>query len=194
MELIKQTDSDLMRIISEGNSECGTAFMELYRRYSGRIYRYCLFKVSIRENAEEIYQETWVKFNNAIKSGFSIDNVAGYLSVIASNQIREFYRRNKNNLQEVSFEDYDWEKIVCPTDFAIGIENQELIALIKVAVNDLDEKYREPFILNKFSEMSYSEISEVLGESSECIKKRIYRAMDMIKKTLQPYINELSNN
>ena len=194
MDLIKQKDSDLMRIIAEGNAESGSAFMELYRRYSGRIYRYCLFKVSIRENAEEIFQETWVKFNNAIKNGFAIENVAGYLSVIASNQIREFYRRNKNNLQEVRFEDYDWEKIVCPTDFAAGMENQELIGLIKVAVSDLDEKYREPFILNKFNEMNYAEIGEILGESTECIKKRVYRAMDMIKKTLQPYINELSNN
>ena len=67
MDLIKQKDSELMRIIAEGNPESGSAFMELYRRYSGRIYRYCLFKVSIRENAEEIFQETWVKFNNAIK-------------------------------------------------------------------------------------------------------------------------------
>ncbi len=194
MDLIKQKDIELMRMIAEGHSESGSAFMELYSRYSGRIYRYCLFKVTIRENAEEVYQETWLKFNTAVKNGIAIENVAGYLSVIASNQIREFYRRNKNTLQEVSFEDYDWERIVCPTDFAAGMENQELISLIKVAVNDLDEKYREPFILNKFSEMSYAEIGEILGESTECIKKRIYRAMDMIKKTLQPYINELSNN
>jgi RNA polymerase sigma-70 factor (ECF subfamily) len=195
VKLIHKIDKELTRLIASKSSDGEEAFKELYRRYSNRIFSYCLFKANSRENAEEIYQETWISFHNALKKGFEIDNVPAYLASIAANQFKQLLRKNyKSSISEIKYETYEWEQVVSSENFDINLENKELIEIIKIAVNSLEEKYSEPFILNKFNDMAYSEIADLLGLTSDCVKKRIYRAGDMIKKTLKPYIRELSEN
>lgn len=192
MDFSKYKDNELLKFLNEKKPLSDFAFYELYSRFSTKIYNYCLFKVSIKENAEEIYQETWIRFSNAIRKNSNIDNVQAYLITIAKNLMIEFYRSKKNELNAETIKDVNWEDIICPDNFSLTLEKKEMIDLIKLSVNSLEDIYKEAFILNKFNDLSYSEIAELLGESVDCIKKRVYRATDMIKLILKPYIKELS--
>lgn len=70
--------------------------------------------------------------------------------------------------------------------------DKELLDLIKDAISQLDDKYREMFILREYDGLSYLDIAEVTGEPVSTVKVRIHRAKQKIREILQPYIEELS--
>ena len=83
-----------------------------------------------------------------------------------------------------TFSDYD--------NFYKNLENDNLMMHISIAANYLDDSYKDIFMLKWFSSLSYEEISEIVEETVEVVRKRSYRAMDKITEILQPIINEIS--
>ena len=188
----KDNDIELLRCLNSGKTKADEAFLALYEKYSRKLYSYCLFKSSTKENAEEVFQETWIKFNQAAKNKTEISNVQAYLVTIAKNLIFEKYKKDKQkSIQKIDSE-FDFDDFLSGTNLQSMIEKEDLISVVKVAADMLDEIYRDAFVMNKIYDMSYQEIAEITGETTDCIKKRVYRAVDMIKQTLKPYINELS--
>ncbi len=61
----------------------------------------------------------------------------------------------------------------------------EKTSLIKNAIDDLPEKYKTAIILRHTEEKSYEEIAEILDLPLGTIKARIFRAREMLKKSLK---------
>jgi RNA polymerase sigma-70 factor (ECF subfamily) len=57
--------------------------------------------------------------------------------------------------------------------------------LIKEAINKLPEKYHRAIVLRHSEEKSYEEIAEILGLPLGTVKARIFRAREMLNKTLK---------
>ncbi len=183
-------DIKLMKNIRKGSPESDIAFYELYHKYSAKLNAFCLFKARRKEIAEEIFQETWIRFYKSVSQGNQIEKVLPYLITIARNLIFDNNKDSKNTAY-VEEENFDIERFASPVLINEGIENDELFGILMTAVNGLDNIYKEAFIMKKIDCLSYQEISEICGESTDCIKKRVLRATMAVKKTLQPYINEL---
>ena len=78
--------------------------------------------------------------------------------------------------------------------YEISFETKELIELIKWAIDQLDEKYKEPFIDRKELDMSIKQIAEKYKLSYEGAKKRVDRASGKIKDILGNYIRDIENS
>lgn len=183
-------DIKLLRKIRKQEAGSERAFYELYHKYSAKLNAFCIFRTNRKEIAEEVFQETWMRFYKIIIRGKEIKNVQQYLLTIARNLIIDSYHNSKNTTY-VEEESFDIESFANPAVFIDDMGNNELFALMMTAVNNLDEIYKEAFILKKLNGLSYKEIAIVCGETVECIKKRVVRATFTIKETLKPYINEL---
>ncbi|MEJ5286577.1 MAG: RNA polymerase sigma factor RpoE [Candidatus Kapaibacterium sp.] len=183
-ELEKYSDSELFKMLSNNTKESENAFMEIYRRYSGRIYAYCKRFLGSKEDAMDVFQDTFIKFYQSSKEEREMTNLPAFLLRIARNLCLNTLRQKR---QSTELEDYmsfiilDKEK-----------ENTELLELIKNALKQLPEDYREVFVLREYEGMSYNEIAEHLNISLALVKVRLFRAKEKLREILAPYISELS--
>jgi RNA polymerase sigma-70 factor (ECF subfamily) len=183
-DLINHTDNDLAEIIKKGKKkEADEAFKVLYKRYSGRLHAYCLKIINDREAAEDIFQETFVRFYKKVQKDYRSGNVQGFIFTIARNLCLNYKRNLKDT---VEFE-----------DFHLKIEENkfedlnEKNKLLKYAIDLLDFEYKEPLVLRIYDGLNYKEISEICEISEENARKRVFRAKNKLKQILEPYYNEL---
>ena len=55
-------------------------------------------------------------------------------------------------------------------------------------IEELNERQRMAVVLNKFEEMNYAEIAEVMGLSTKAVKSLLSRARGKLRQVLQPYV------
>lgn len=190
-DYFKYDDAQLVALIKEGSTVSNEAFNVLYYRYSERIKSYCIFRTCSKEDAEEIFQETWIKFLDIIKKGKIEMSLPAYLYSIAHNLCINLYISNK--MQVVKFpENLDFDFISDQFSLQVSIENRELLVHISLAIQELDLIYREPFILKWFAGLTQQAIADLIGETVDCVKKRNTRALEEIKKNLQLVIKDVN--
>jgi len=115
-----------------------------------KIYKYCYFKVRNKETAEDLTQETFLKYFNQ-KSYIDRGKPLAYLSTIAKNLCIDFYRKNNRNEYlnvEISVND-DVSKF--ESNFAI-----------KQAVAELPIELQELLLLRFANGLSINEIANIM--------------------------------
>lgn len=178
------SDKELFTALKQSKSQAEPAFAEIYSRYSGRIYAYCLKVLGNHEDAGDIFQEVMMKFYNSSLEKDLIENIPGYILKIARNLCLNFKRDRKITV--------DYETVVLSVDDN-NYDKKELLDLIQSALDTLDFEYREAFILRQYQGLSYNEIAEVTGDTVTAIKNRVWRAKEKIKTILSPYLQDLED-
>lgn len=177
-------DIELFEMLAKDKKTAEKAFAELYSRYSQRIYAYCRKILGDKEEAKDIFQETFVKFFQSAKEERTMTNVPAFLLRIARNLCVNTKRKEKSS---ISFEEY----MVKAKD--TGNEKEEMLELIRCAQELLPDEYKEAFVLREYEGLSYSEIGEITGTSMSTVKVRIYRAKQKLRELLAPYMEEFSH-
>lgn len=180
--LEEYSDAELFEFLSKDDNVSERAFAEIYSRYASKVYAFCRRFLENREEAQDIFQETFIKFHECRKQKRDMSNMGAFLLTIARNKCVNFVQRNK---QGITFEDY------MVADEGISTENRELIDLLKMAMDMLPDEYREVFVLREYDGFSYQEIADIVGESLANVKIRIFRAKQKIKEILEPYIEDV---
>ena len=177
------TDLELFGRLSEDDAVAQAALTVLYRRYSQRIYTYCRKIVSDNVVAEDLLQETFVKLFDSGKQGRVVENFPAYLMTIARNLC--FTHRARSKRQFVPVEDFHL------TSRDVPYEHKELLQLIQTSLELLPDDYREAFVLREYNGLSYAEIADVIGQSVDLVKVRIFRAKKKLREILAPYLDDL---
>ena len=68
------------------------------------------------------------------------------------------------------------------------VERQELAAVIQEALAGLNERQRVAVVLNKFEDMNYAEIAEVMGLTTKAVKSLLSRARMNLRAALAGYV------
>ena len=182
-ELEKLNDIELFELLKKEEKTAKQAFAVLYARHSSRVYAYCRRYLGNREEAQDAFQETFVKFYNSAFQERNMTNVSAFLLKIARNQCSNAKRKDK---EVTIFEDY-----MLPETGGNKNEKEELLELIKMAMELLPDEYKDIFILREYDGLSYSEIAELTGMSMPAVKVRIFRAKKKVREILAPYLAEL---
>lgn len=186
------SDKELVGLLRKKHPVCNDAFNILYGRYRKKLFSYCLFLCGNRDIASDLFQEAWIKFDAAAKKGIAIENPLAYLISISRKEYLYNLRRDSARSKIIgSDSSFAADEFTCCRSGEHDFEKKELIDLIQKAVNSLDENYREAFVLKRFDELSYKEMSQICGESVDCMKTRVSRATSMVKELLKEYIKEL---
>lgn len=178
-------DLELYGKFTNGEIEAQQALTLLYRRYSQRIYTYCRKITGDNHTAEDLLQETFVKIFDAGRQGRQIDNFPAYLMTIARNLCLS--HRARARLQYVPVEDFHL------TVRDVPYEQKELLQLIQTALDLLPDDYREAFVLREYNGLTYNEISDIVGQSIDVVKVRIFRAKKKLRDILAPYLEDLNH-
>lgn len=185
----KYSDIELTTLLREGGEPAENAFNAIYTKYSARIYGFCLYRTEAVNNAQELMQDVWMKFLSSVRAGRTTDNILAFLLKIARNQSIDNYRKTRSNREQVIDRnaDIDFESIADPFQLDEYVEKKEFDKLVKMAVNTLDDKYKEAVTLYWFGDCSYKEIGEILGITSDAARVRISRGFKQLSEILKPY-------
>lgn len=141
---------------------------ELYRSYSGDVFRFVLYLSGDWALAQDVTSDTFVRAWTAAVP-VEIRTAKSYLFVIARNLYLDAMRRRRPEDVEVR-ERADLSRI--DQDYAAREELEQTIAdLAQIAEGD-----RAALVMAVFEEMSQQEVAAALGVSVGSVKSRIFRA------------------
>jgi RNA polymerase sigma-70 factor (ECF subfamily) len=175
------TESELLKMLKGSDKEQETAFTEVYSQYSPRIYGYCQRVLDNEDDANDAFQETFMKFYDTAKKGNVTEAIFPFLITIARNLCL-----NQKRSKRVFVDIVEHEPIFNDSSF----EEKELGEIIAKALEKLDFEYREIFVMRQYQELEHSEIAELLNISTTNVKTKYWRAKEKLKDILAPYLND----
>ena len=156
-------------------------FASIYDQFAPKIFKFCYFRVSSREEAEDIVSQVFFRAWDYVVAGKEVKNVQGFLYRIASNLIIDYYRKHKDK-REVSLDD-PANPIDIPdaSNMVDRIDQNMMISDVRYRLEQLPENYREVIVLKFINELSIKEIAEVMQTTENNISVRLHRAIEKIK-------------
>lgn len=180
------SDKELADLLKSDKKSSELAFTEIYDRYSQKIYAYCYRILGNKEIAEDIFQETFLRFYQFINPEHQKLNIQRFLIRIARNLCLNHKRNSKINLPIEEIENFIAQNK--------SSDDKEYLDLIKYGIELLEFEYKEPLVLRVYNEMSYEEIAAILDISVGNARIRVHRAKEKLKDILSPYIKDLEKN
>jgi len=191
--LFQASDDDLLRRIREGDER---AFMVLYRRRQGMVYRFALRMTGRESLAEEVTQEAFMALiREAGKYDSARGPVASYLYGITRNIILQCLRREAGYVP-LSEVDGDGEHTLAAksTGGAIALwdpledlARAEAVAQVQRAVLALPAKYREVIALCELEGLDYAAAGAALGAPIGTVRSRLHRARALLLAKLRAH-------
>lgn len=164
---------------------------DLLDLYGKDIYGFCK-KLTYNEfDAEELYQDTFLKALEVASRINKNDNPKSYLLSIAvsiwKNKQRKYARRER--IAPTSSIDDD-ENFSCPKSDETPEKmylKEELFDTVNKCISELDDKMRIPVLLYYNSNMGLEQIAKILGCPQGTVKSRLFKARTILKTKLEVY-------
>jgi RNA polymerase sigma factor (sigma-70 family) len=171
-------EQELVKACQNNDRKAQTAFYNLYK---GKLMGVCRRYTRTPDEAEDIYQEAFVKIFNNIHTLEKTGAVAAWVRKAVIHTAINYYHANlkfQNNT--------DYDNILLSNDdypnVLASLSNEELLTLI----NQLPDGYRMVFNLYVIDGYSHAEIAELLGVSENTSKSQLSRAKELLRKQLKP--------
>jgi len=167
------------------------ALSPLMARYQNRVYRYLLRLVRQRAEAEDLFQQTWLRVAEKIRSYDPARNFDAWLFTLARNLALDHLRRVQPRsldepLSSDSPEDTMLSKMASgePGQFERSMAS-ERASHLAAAIENLPLSYREVLSLRFEEEMKLEEIAVVLGAPLSTVKSRLRRSLEQLRDALE---------
>lgn len=169
------------------------SFEEAFEAYSDELFRHASIRLSDRERARELTQETfmkvWVYAQKAKeKDSEDIRELRPFLYRTLRNLIIDEYRKHKATSLEAMAEraQMDVEDFMSPDEsntLEAAVGRHEGARALK-ALQQLAEPYREAVTLRYVDGLSPQEIATMIDESENVVSVRVHRGLKKLKALL----------
>jgi RNA polymerase sigma-70 factor (ECF subfamily) len=189
-------DPDIRIMLRVRDDEPG-AFEEMVEQFQHRLVAVMHHLVGNAEEAEDLAQEVFLRVYRARKKYRPRSKFSTWLFTIANhlalNCLRARQRKPQIALPALDSgplgprpaEQLVHDRGSGPTQ---RIQREELAAQIRLALEGLNERQRMAVVLNKFEDMNYAEIAEVMGLTTKAVKSLLSRARMNLRTALANYI------
>lgn len=177
------TDEELIKLYRSGND---SAFTTLVHRHKNRIFTTIMLLVKDRYQAEDIFQEVFIKIINALNEGHYLDNnrfVAWAVRIAHNACISHFRKKNARPAFSVIYNDelsnsvYRFEE-----SQEQRIVTRETHKAVQAMIDRLPETQREALILRYYADLSFKEIAQTVNVGINTALGRVrYAVMNMRK-------------
>ena len=180
---LEARDPDV-RLMVQARNDVEGAFEALVERYQNRLVGIFFHMVGNREEAEDLCQEVFLRIYRARKGYRPRAKFSTWLFTIANNLALNHLRR-KGRTPSLSLGGVSGSQPVSPVAKHLEgregtpsaqMRQAELSDVVQDALGTLGEDQKMAVLLNKFEDMSYAEIADVMGRSPEAIKSLLARA------------------
>ena len=169
----------------------------LINRHQSKIYGFIYSKLSDRDMADDIFQDTFIKVIKTLKSN-SYNEEGKFLPWvmrISHNLIIDHYRRNKKMPMFRETEDFSIFSIM--SDNVPNIESQLITSQVendlRKLIEELPEDQKEVLVMRMYQDLSFKEISELTGVSINTALGRMRYAIMNLRKVIDKHQIILTN-
>ncbi|WP_314740210.1 sigma-70 family RNA polymerase sigma factor [Hoylesella pleuritidis] len=166
--LMDMTDEELALSYTNGSNR---AFDILLERNQSKLFSYILFVVRDREQANDLFQETFVKIITKLQEGkyTTTGKFGAWIMRIAHNVIMDWYRSKRSDKTVEQSNDNDLSKF-SPADLLdLNVENRyvndQVMSDVKKIMNLLPATQREVVFMRFYQDLSFKEIAELTNVS-----------------------------
>jgi RNA polymerase sigma-70 factor (ECF subfamily) len=190
-------DPDVRLMLRVRDDEAG-AFEELVAHFQHRLVGVMHHLVGHAEEAEDLAQEVFLRVYRARKKYHPRSKFSTWLFTIANNlALNSLRSRQRKPVVPLPAQDSGplgprpAEQLVRdprsgPTQ---RVQREEMAAQIRRALEGLNERQRVAVVLNKFEDMNYAEIAEVMGLTTKGVKSLLSRARMNLRAALSQYVH-----
>jgi len=177
------TDQELIGRYLAGDQ---SSLEKLIRRHKNRIFAYILMIVKEKELAEDLFQDTFIKVINTIRSGSYKEEgkFIQWAMRIAHNLIIDHFRKSKRIPTIENRDDFDiFEKVRIPVEsIEERIITEQIHKDVKKLIDYLPKEQREVLVMRHYGDMSFKDIAEVTHVSINTALGRMRYALINLRK------------
>jgi RNA polymerase sigma-70 factor (ECF subfamily) len=196
------TDTELeTKLIARLVARDERAFNELVRAYERRVFGLVLRMLSSRAEAEDLTQEVFVQVFKAIGTFRGESKLSTWIYRIAVNlcKNRSKYLRVRHAGEQDQLDELadrlplsqarhgNVAQVERPDEAMAG---RQVEAIVREAITEVDENFRECLVLCDVEELSYEEIAEITELPVGTVKSRIFRARAQLRELVERRLGE----
>lgn len=186
MATTQTPDALLVKSYIDGNEG---ALSILINKHQSKIYGFIYSKLSDRDVADDVFQDTFIKVIKTLKT--KLYNEEGkflpWVMRIAHNLIIDHYRKNSKMPMLRETEEFSIFSLI--SDKALNVE-QSLIAFqvetdIQKIIEELPIDQKEVVVMRIYQDLSFKEISDLTGVSINTALGRMRYALQNLRKVIE---------
>jgi RNA polymerase sigma-70 factor (ECF subfamily) len=164
------------------------AFVSLYRRRQGAIYRFAMHMSGSAPTAEDVTQEVFLALIRE-DCGFDPErgSLSAYLFGIARKLVLRYLERGRPDMPLESRGDETLRPELAAADNPlVDLTRKETLEALRRAVLTLPRRYREVVVLCDLEELDYADAAVALGCPIGTVRSRLHRARALLLEKLTP--------
>lgn len=165
------------------------AFLEAFEAHADALFRHAFFRLSDRERAYDLTQDTFLKAWDYVVEGGEIRQYKSFLYRVMHNLIIDEYRRKRSSSLDALLED----ETAAPAVEALlsegsaheveeELDERGLIKRVRQRIPELPEHYATALTLRFVDGLSTGEIAEAVGVSENVVSVRIHRGVAKLRE------------
>jgi RNA polymerase sigma-70 factor, ECF subfamily len=185
MELEVARLSELMERYAIGEDE---AFEPLYQLMAPRLYRFCLRLAAFKSEADDLFQETFLRLHRARATYMSGANVVHWAFAIARSVHldRLRYRRRRPEQLGAANDAAENDRLQADERYSpeADVRAHDLVEIVTNELNRMSEKNRVAYVLLREEGLAVKEAAHLLGATADVVKQRAHRASEQLRNAL----------
>lgn len=181
------TDHELVIQFINGNT---SGIEKLIHRHKNKVFGYISMYIRDTSLAEDIFQETFLKVINSLKSGKYRDNgkFLSWVMRIAHNLIIDHFRREKQ-VNILSNDDYEGDlfnsRNLADSNIEDSLVYEQIVNDVRLLLDELPDDQKEVVLLRHYGGLSFKEIAEQTNVSINTALGRMRYALINIRKLME---------
>jgi RNA polymerase sigma-70 factor (ECF subfamily) len=194
---LESRDPDV-RLMLQIRDDTPGAFEVMVSRYQDRLVGVLYHIVGNLEEAEDLSQDVFLRIYKARKGYRPKAKFSTWLFTIANNLAMN-HARSKGRKPSIALAGSAGDGSQADSPLPQSLPSREATAsaqmrkvelseVVRDALGVLNEDQKMAVLLNKFEEMSYTEIGAVMNRSPAAVKSLLARARNELRERLEPYL------
>ncbi len=191
-EQLQPPDEELVLAAQEGET---TAFDELVRRHTGKIYGLVYNMTSHREDTADLLQDIFARAYRSLQRFRSQSQFSTWLHSIAVNMTLNHLKKRRRRANHYSLNDIDsgierdeeFIHLTSPRTPEKEADLKDLQKRLNSAMMKLSEDHRAVVTMYDIQGLQHTEISRILGISEGTIRSRLFYAHRQLQSNLEEF-------
>ena len=177
----------------------GMSFEEIYKQNADMVINLAYRMTGKEELSKDVTQDVFLKVYENMTEFREQSKVSTWIYKIAMNHIINIMKREKrlkfyDTLAKGFGMESNYDNSVTVWEHSLPelpdkeLEDSEKEIIIRNLIEQLDAKYKIPFILHRYEDMSYQEIADQLNISLSAVESQIHRAKKKLALKLKPWL------
>ena len=186
MKKIALTDNELIACYMAGDE---SALKTLITRHEKKVFSYIMISVKNRELAEDIFQDTFIKVINTLRSGNYKEEgkFVQWVMRIANNLKIDYFRKMQRMPIFEGNGDFDIFDVIYGTDPSVEQKmiTEQIYDELRVLITMLPDEQREVLEMRIYNDISFKDIAEMTGVSINTALGRMRYALINLRKIIK---------